>query len=292
MAIKDPDRFFEPEGSTTDKHRPRRKPSGRKPYFGPEVQSAIVEWQDEPNKQIQNEVYTNQIHPAFEKLAECVVRTMKVKLTVTEDEILCDIVAHLWNVLQKFDPTKDTLAFSYFNMCARNYVLTCYRKELNVRTKKVVSIQEIGGANDKGSNVSDQVEKYIAHSDCLDAWNNEDICEDKELASERLQQMQDAVDHLRANGTDRQKEVLDSIYENKKLHDVNIPAYRDHLFNVRTVLRGMVDGDGQQKRGRQAKISRDPDAPKLYGINLKKHRSAVRAKGVTCICPNCRKTPG
>ena len=59
--------------------KPGRKPSKKKLYFGPEVQDAIVRYNTNPdNHALRNKIYGQEIHKAFDKLAENII-TQKVQ---------------------------------------------------------------------------------------------------------------------------------------------------------------------------------------------------------------------
>ena len=47
----------------------RRKKSKKKLYFGPEVQDAIIKYNESSNDSERNKIYGNEIHKAFYKLA-------------------------------------------------------------------------------------------------------------------------------------------------------------------------------------------------------------------------------
>ena len=49
----------------------------KKLYFGPEVQEAIIQYNDSNNPTFRNRVYRDEIHAAFDKLAENIINTFK-----------------------------------------------------------------------------------------------------------------------------------------------------------------------------------------------------------------------
>ena len=55
-----------------------RKKSKKKLYFGMEVQDAIVRYNENPeNFILRNRIYKDEIHAAFDKLAENIINTFK-----------------------------------------------------------------------------------------------------------------------------------------------------------------------------------------------------------------------
>jgi hypothetical protein len=100
----------------------RRKLMGRKRkrkvYFGQEVQDAIIRYNAlDSEKQVfeRNKIYQNEIHKAFDKLAENIINTF--------NDIKHETVAFMVMNIHKYDHTKGSKAFSYFSVVAKNYLI-------------------------------------------------------------------------------------------------------------------------------------------------------------------------
>ena len=106
------------------KKKPGRKPK-KKLYFGPEVQDAIIKYNTNPdNHVLRNRVYSQEIHAAFDKLAENIINTFK--FTYFDDpfeDVKNEVVAFLVMNIHKYDHTKGSKAFSYFSIVAKNYLI-------------------------------------------------------------------------------------------------------------------------------------------------------------------------
>jgi len=107
------------------------KKRGRKPkkklYFGPEVQDAIVRYNDldpEKKQSARNKIYQNEIHKAFDKLAENIINTFKFTyFDYGFEDIKHETVAFLVMNIHKYDHTTGSKAFSYFSVVAKNYLI-------------------------------------------------------------------------------------------------------------------------------------------------------------------------
>ena len=100
------------------------KKSKKKPYFGMDVQDAIIRYNgtDEPTKK--NIIYHKEIHAAFDKLAENIINTFK--FTYFDDpfkDVKHEVVAFMVINMHKYDHTKGSKAFSYFSVVAKNYLI-------------------------------------------------------------------------------------------------------------------------------------------------------------------------
>jgi hypothetical protein len=108
------------------KKKPGRKPK-KKPYFGIDVQEAIVRYNalDQQTQQSKrNKIYQEEIHKAFDKLAENIINTFKFTyFDYGFTDIKHETVAFMVMNIHKYDHTKGSKAFSYFSVVAKNYLI-------------------------------------------------------------------------------------------------------------------------------------------------------------------------
>ena len=137
------------------KKKPGRKPK-KKLYFGPEVQDAIIKYNTNPdNHVLRNRVYSQEIHAAFDKLAENIINTFK--FTYFDDpfeDVKNEVVAFLVMNIHKYDHTKGSKAFSYFSIVAKNYLIL----NNNANYKRYKSHDKVE-ALDYSRNIKDEQEK-------------------------------------------------------------------------------------------------------------------------------------
>ena len=101
-----------------------RKKSKKKLYFGPEVQEAIIRYNTSEDDSERNKIYGEEIHKAFDKLAENIINTFKFTyFDYGFEDIKCEVVAFLVMNIHKYDHTKGSKAFSYFSIVAKNYLI-------------------------------------------------------------------------------------------------------------------------------------------------------------------------
>lgn len=127
-------------------------------YFNEDTQLAIEQWQKSESLADRNEIYTSRILPAFEKLAENLIFIHKfTALHETFEVLKADCVTFLYETLRKFDPSRGTKAFSYFNVVAKNFLIikskqkTAFlRKNVSMEEKKHFSMEEMSGFHTDG----------------------------------------------------------------------------------------------------------------------------------------------
>ena len=100
----------------------RRKKS--KVYFGTPVHDAIIDYNKSKDIEFRHKIYTEQIHPAFMKLAENIINTFKFSyFSYGFRDLQEEVVSNLVLNMHKFDHNKGSKAFSYFSVVAKNYLI-------------------------------------------------------------------------------------------------------------------------------------------------------------------------
>ena len=111
-----------------------KKKTKRKPYFGMDVQDAIVRYnaldgQKESTKR--NKIYGEEIHKAFDKLAENIINTFKFTyFDYGFTDIKNEVVAFMVINMHKYDHTKGSKAYSYFSVVAKKYLILQNKNKL------------------------------------------------------------------------------------------------------------------------------------------------------------------
>lgn len=131
---------------TIEKKKRRRRSSKDKTpvklYFHSGTQDAIVAYQTMTQKKERDKLYVSDIMPAFEKLVENLINIHKFSgLHDTFDDLKNDCVNFLFETIHKFDATRGTNAFSYFNVVAKNFLII-KTKQKQQKSRRVVSLDD------------------------------------------------------------------------------------------------------------------------------------------------------
>lgn len=131
--------------------RRRRKGKGpAKLYFHSGTQAAIVAYQQSESAKEREKLYVTEIMPAFEKLVENLINIHKFSsLHDSFDDLKNDCVNFLFETIRKFDSTRGTNAFSYFNVVAKNWlIIKTKKKSQNIRRSVSLDDPEALSANE------------------------------------------------------------------------------------------------------------------------------------------------
>lgn len=119
----------------TKRKRGKRK---KRLYFGPETDVAILDYQKSECIDTRKKLYTNSIQPSFSKLAENLIFIHGfAKNHHSYEALKGDCVSFLFETLQKFDASKGSKAFSYFNVVAKNWLIIQSKKRVKNVTRNL-----------------------------------------------------------------------------------------------------------------------------------------------------------
>jgi hypothetical protein len=120
----------------------RRQPGAPKManYFDESTQDAIVEYQACLDSDGRKKIYVEKIMPAFSSLVENLINVYGFNvLHESKSDIKNECMEFLYMTVEKFDASKGSKAFSYFNVVAKNW-LTIKSKQNVKRTQSYISI--------------------------------------------------------------------------------------------------------------------------------------------------------
>jgi hypothetical protein len=134
----------EPKPVLTPEEREKAKQD--RMYFNANTQAAIVAFQiadKAGDRKERDRLYVTGILPAFEKLVENLINIHKFSsMYDSYDDLKNDCVNFLYETLHKFDPTRGTNAFSYYNVCCKNFLII-RTKQKSQRIKRSVSLDDV-----------------------------------------------------------------------------------------------------------------------------------------------------
>jgi hypothetical protein len=111
-------------------------------YFHTGTHDAIVRFQSCDEREARDGIYVQEILPAFDKLVENLIFMHGfANIYGSYEDLKNDCITFLYETLKKFDASRGTKAFSYFNVVAKNWLII-KSKQRSKLTKKMVSLDD------------------------------------------------------------------------------------------------------------------------------------------------------
>ena len=128
-----------------------RKRSKKNHYFTKVHEQAIIDYCATEDQKLRNDLYKNFIGPVFDEMVDKIVYTYRFTTLPNIDVLRDDCKNWLITVLNKFDHTKGSKAFTYFSVVSKNWFIAQVKKT-SKKARKESQIEDcyISGANESG----------------------------------------------------------------------------------------------------------------------------------------------
>lgn len=158
------DELMAQDGFGKSSSKPKKKIVRRKPgqapslnYFDEKTQSAIVMYQEAQDAEKKKKIYVAEILPAFDALVENLINVYGFSVIhESKQDLKNECLEFLYTAVGKFNPSKGSKAFSYFNVVAKNW-LTIRSKQ---NAKKVQTYISIDNREDISKEDLEAIENY------------------------------------------------------------------------------------------------------------------------------------
>jgi len=146
------------------RRRVRKKKGTKNLYFHQGTQDAIIAWQNTDDRAQKEKLYNTEILPAFTKLTENLIFMHGFAKGTDFESLKNDCITHLYEALRKWNPSRGTKAFSYYNVVAKHFLIIQTKKRkknffrhisldddasLNYAEKKMVESHKVMPAPDE-----------------------------------------------------------------------------------------------------------------------------------------------
>jgi len=92
-------------------------------YFTQDHEDAIIKYTATTDNKIRSELYVRWIQPAFDEMVDKIVYTYRFTNLPNIDDLRAECKVWLTTVLNKYDPSKGSKAFSYFSVITKNWFI-------------------------------------------------------------------------------------------------------------------------------------------------------------------------
>jgi len=144
-----------------------KKKKGRKPkqdnYFDVREEEAVIEFLTATTFEDRNRIYNNFLRKPLDKMISSIIRRYKLyRKDMNFDEIHIDTHSFLMTKLEKFKPSKEKKAYSYFGTICKNYLMGQIIKDQK-NTNRKISYEDISSDLENNENYS-----YLIENDSFD----------------------------------------------------------------------------------------------------------------------------
>jgi len=108
--------------------KPRRKKSTKNHYFTKVHENAIVKYANTEDRELRTKLYIEYIQPAFDQMVDKIIYTYRFTSLPNIDSLKDECKIWLTTILNKYDPTKGSKAFSYFSVVTKNWFIHKVKK--------------------------------------------------------------------------------------------------------------------------------------------------------------------
>ncbi len=123
----------------TEQKKPirRRRKRTKRLYFTEVHEKAILEYCSSRDRKKREELYRGLIQPAMDEMVDKIVFTYKFTTLPNIDELRDECKIWLTTILEKFDPSKGSKAFSYFSVITKNWFIHKVKKHSQQRQREI-----------------------------------------------------------------------------------------------------------------------------------------------------------
>jgi hypothetical protein len=138
-------------------------------YFTKDHENAIIQYSNTTCIRERSELYVNWIQPAFNEMVDKIVFTYKFTNLPNIDYLRDECKIWLMTILDKYDPSKGSKAFSYFSVITKNWFIHKVKKQQK-RNKREVDFGNISKSYEE--QYLSTTESYISEREEKEFWDS------------------------------------------------------------------------------------------------------------------------
>ncbi len=138
-------------------------------YFTREHERAIVEYALTKDIKVRTQLYVDLIGPAFNEMVDKIVYTYRFTTLPNIDDLRDECKVWLTTILDKYDPSKGSKAFSYFSVITKNWFIHKV-KQTTKRAKREVDYEDALKEIEEKGLISEN--KYIEKMEEEEFWGS------------------------------------------------------------------------------------------------------------------------
>jgi hypothetical protein len=178
----------------------RARKSG-KHYFTKDHENAIIQYVATEDQKIRTQLYIDFIGPAFNEMVDKIVYTYKFTNLPNIDSLKSECKVWLTTILDKYDHTKGSKAFSYFSVITKNWFIHKVKKNAKrARTEVLYDEmpkevdQELITTKNKYHEEREEREFWMSLWSEIDTWDTGNLKENEKKVLEAVKILLKSID--------------------------------------------------------------------------------------------------
>ena len=152
----------------TPTQTPKKKRRKKNHYFTQDHENAIIRYCQTTCVRERTELYVRWIEPAFNEMVDKIVFTYKFTNLPNIDSLRDECKIWLMTILDKYDPTKGSKAFSYFSVITKNWFIHKVKRQQR-KNKTEVNFDNL--AKNYEEQYLSTTESYISEREETEFWD-------------------------------------------------------------------------------------------------------------------------
>jgi hypothetical protein len=133
----------------------------QKIYFGEDQEKAVVDYLSSSDEAERNKIFNEYLREPLIIMVESIIRRYKLYRKDMEfDEIHTDTMSFLITKINKFDPTANHKAYSYFGTICKNYLMGAIQKDTKEQNRQV-SYDDISSDIEERNDLTYVIDEFV-----------------------------------------------------------------------------------------------------------------------------------
>ena len=179
---------------------PRKRKAG-KHYFTKDHENAIIQYVATEDQRVRTELYVEWIGPAFNEMVDKIVYTYKFTNLPNIDALKGECKVWLTTILDKYDPSKGSKAFSYFSVITKNWFIHKVKKNAKRARTEVLYDEmpkeidnELITTHNKYHETREEYEFWQSLWSEIEGWDNANLKENEKKVLEAIKILLNSID--------------------------------------------------------------------------------------------------
>jgi len=186
------------------KKKIRRTRGKRKFYFTEEHEQAIIKYSHSESRLEREKLYILWIQPAFNEMVNKIVYTYKFTNLPNIDCLKDECKVWLTTILDKYDPSRGSKAFSYFSVITKNWFIHKVKKNA-LRTKREIHYDDLPPSIEvekqlivynEYHEIREKKEFWIFLLEEIDSWEEMELRPNEKRVVEAIKILIDQIDSI------------------------------------------------------------------------------------------------